>query len=143
MAFAHVQAAISEARNVVLADRLSLAALTDEAGVTEAGDGEGEAASASPAHADLATSFLPFDRASVERAIDEFLDRFDDLGAGLPDLAMVAQVVPGVITVAAAALASHVVMKRRRRGEGWTGGADAEASLQKLSSLSALWGCAE
>jgi hypothetical protein len=138
-----VRLAISEARDVVLVDRLSLASPTDQVGFPGADDGEGAAAAAIPAHADLATSFLPFDRASVERAIDAFLDRFDELGAGLPEITTAAQVVPVVLTVAVAALASHGVMKRRRAGNEWAGGADAEASLRKLSSLSVLWGCGE
>ncbi len=35
--------------------------------------------------ADLLTEFLPFDRASVENAIDQFLERFEGMGGGLFD----------------------------------------------------------
>jgi hypothetical protein len=138
MAFARVHSAISEAGNTGLPDRPAA-----EVEGLAAGDGEGAQESPPPSHADLATSFLPFDRASVERAIDEFLDHFESLGTGLPDLGMPARVVPGAIAVAAVGLAAHRVLKNRRRDDDGPTGVDAGASLLKLSSLSVLWGCGE
>jgi hypothetical protein len=140
---ARVHAATLEARGVATDDRPPAATPADESGEAAAEEGEGATASEAPAHADLATSFLPFDRASVERAIDEFLDHFDRLGNGLTDLGVAAHLAPGVVSLAAAALVSHVALKRRGRGDDWRTGGDAEAPLQKLSSLSVLWGCGE
>jgi hypothetical protein len=48
--------------------------------VGDPADGEG---AKTPRRSDLLTDFLPYDRASLEQAIDRFLARFDDLGAAL------------------------------------------------------------
>jgi hypothetical protein len=99
----------------------------------------------SPGHADLLTEFLPFDRASVEGAIDQFLDQFEGLGASLPDLQGVVSLVPAFAAVAATALASEVILRRRRRGLGLKGRTehDPEEALDRFSRLPNLWNSVE
>jgi hypothetical protein len=52
--------------------------------------------------ADLLASFSPFDRATVERAFDQLLDRFDDLEAGLSRLGTTANLRPTLMAMAGA-----------------------------------------
>jgi hypothetical protein len=52
--------------------------------------------------ADLLASFSPFDRATVERAFDQLLDRFDDLEAGLSRLGTTANLSPTLMATAGA-----------------------------------------
>src|SRR5262249_44113348 len=69
--------------------------------------------------ADLLASFSPFDRATVERAFDQLLGRFDDLEAALPRLGTVTSLSP-ILMTAAGAIAIMEVLHRylgRRREE--------------------------
>ncbi|HEV3121003.1 MAG TPA: hypothetical protein VGY53_03835, partial [Isosphaeraceae bacterium] len=76
-----------------------------------------ELSSAEPQQADLLTRFLPFDRASLENAIDEFLEQVNDLGASLPDLSVPMRLVPATLAVASALLASEAALRLRLRSQ--------------------------
>jgi hypothetical protein len=93
-----------------------------------------------PPPADLLTEFLPFDRASVEAAIDQFLGQFEGLGVSLLDLSDSSTVVSGLATLAVATAAAGLVIGRRRYyGEKPRQSEDAEAALERFTSLSGLW----
>jgi hypothetical protein len=93
-----------------------------------------------PRPSDLLTEFLPFDRASVEAAIDQFLGQFESFSASLPDLGDAGAILPGLATVAiATATAGLIVRQRRKAAEHGRPGEDAEALLERFSSLSGLW----
>jgi hypothetical protein len=70
----------------------------------------------SPRGSDLLTTFLPFDRASLESAVDRFLTEFERLGAELAGGASVPRLVPALAVVTISALALEVV-RRRRSGD--------------------------
>jgi hypothetical protein len=73
-----------------------------------------------PRSSDLLTDFLPFDRASLEQAIDRFLDRFEVLGTELTDGSSPPGLLPAAAVVATAALATEVVRRRSRSGQAGT-----------------------
>ena len=76
-----------------------------------------------PQAADLITSFLPFDRSSLEAAIDRFLDPFDDLASSMPGLRGPMGLVPASLAVAVTVLAVDVALRlRRSAGRGGRGG---------------------
>ena len=99
-----------------------------------------EGAIDAPRPADLLTSFLPFDRASVESAVDAFLEQFEGLGADLTDFAHLGPVVPGIVAVGAVT-AFSTVMLRRRRYRSWKqeSNANIQGALDLLTSPSNLW----
>lgn len=79
-------------------------------------DGESDAGAGFLARAaDVLASCAPFDRGSLERAIDEFLSRFGDLDPGLPGSDLVTGLVPGVIALTAGMSAAEAVRRRLRR----------------------------
>jgi hypothetical protein len=92
-----------------------------------------------PQMADLITGFLPIGRASLESAIDRFLDPFDDLGAAMPDqLHGSLSLVPASLAVAVTVLALDVAIRlRRARGEETE--ADDDAGLVPFPGLPGLW----
>jgi hypothetical protein len=93
-----------------------------------------------PRPSDLLTEFLPFDRASVEAAIDQFLGQFEGLTVSLPDLSDPGAVVPGLAAVAIATAAASMVARRRRKAAGQAHASDdTEALLERFTSLSGLW----
>jgi hypothetical protein len=99
-----------------------------------------EAALEAPRPADLLTSFLPYDRASVETAIDTFLDHFEGLGAGLTDIVDLGHVVPAIVAVTAVTAASTVMLRRRRNRAGdQKSTAHTQAILDLFTSPSNLW----
>ncbi len=71
----------------------------------------------SPRCADLLTEFLPFDRASLEDAIDRFLAPFEELGAGLASWQSPTNLLPAATIVVTVALTSEVARRRANRGE--------------------------
>jgi hypothetical protein len=73
-----------------------------------------------PGSTDLLTNFLPFSRASLEEAIDHFLNRFEDLSSDVTTWSAPPVLLPAVTVVAAAALASEVVRRRSRNDEAET-----------------------
>jgi hypothetical protein len=99
-----------------------------------------ETAIDAPRPADLLTNFLPYDRASVETAVDAFLDQFEGLGAGLTGFVNLGQVVPGIVALGAVTAFSTVMLKRRRnRSEREKSNPQAQAVLDLLTSPSNLW----
>jgi hypothetical protein len=91
----------------------------------------------SPRPADLLTSFLPFDRQSVESAIDRFLEHFEGLKAGAFDLREIGGLAPG-IALAAAGITASVALLRRKPGGGVQQGPTEEA-IDQLAGVSSLW----
>ena len=71
-----------------------------------------------PRSSDLLTEFLPFDRASLEDAIDRFLAPLEDLGGELANWSSPTSLLPAATVVATAALASEVLRRRYRRDDG-------------------------
>ena len=67
----------------------------------------------SPRGSDLLTNFLPFDRASLENAIDRFLVEFENLGAELTGRAPATHLVPALAVVTISALATEVARRKR------------------------------
>jgi hypothetical protein len=61
-----------------------------------------------PQAADLLTQFLPFDRATLDEALDRFLGEFDGLGSGLPSWREPMSWLPASMAFAAAVLATEV-----------------------------------
>jgi hypothetical protein len=94
-----------------------------------------------PSAADLHTDFLPFDRATLEAALDRFLDRLDGIGAELSELNPAIPLVSAVVVAGTTALASYVVIRRWRSGSGRTEpGEDGEGvDLLQFPGLLRLW----
>jgi hypothetical protein len=67
-----------------------------------------------PSYADLASELVPFDRATLERAIDQCLAQFEGLAAELAQLEPSTSPLSVVTLLAITALASGVVRRRRR-----------------------------
>src|SRR5512135_1184186 len=100
----------------------------------------------SPRRSDLLTDFLPFDRTSLEHAIDRFLDRFEDLGAELSRSPGPTILFTEAMAVAVALLASKValgLLGRSPDDEADWAGADAGANLAGFSGLPDPWGVDE
>jgi len=106
--------------------------------------------------ADLLASFLPFDRARVEQAIDQILNRLDDLDTGLSRLGTTANLIPG-LTATAVTIAVMEIFHRwlgnrsawdRRgayalEGSNGAGNDDADACFPGLPGLPHQWGLEE
>ena len=69
--------------------------------------------------ADLLARFSPFDRATVERALDQFLDRLDELETGLSHLGTTANLTSSLLASASAIAVVEVFHRylRKRRDE--------------------------
>ncbi len=74
------------------------------------------AAQARPA--DLLANFSPFDRATVEQAIDQLLDRFGDLEAVLPSWSAAERFAPQIMASALVIGAVELARRRLRATEG-------------------------
>jgi hypothetical protein len=72
----------------------------------------------SPQAADLLTRFAPFDRSSLEQAIDRFLGRFDGIGVELSWVRELWNWVPASLALAAVVLASNLIVLWRSSREG-------------------------
>jgi hypothetical protein len=90
--------------------------------VAEGTDGPGrsreQADAPDPQLADLIAGFLPFDRRSLESAIDRFLSPLEDLGAAMPATPGPTGLVPAVLAAMATVLAWEAVLRLRRAEEG-------------------------
>jgi hypothetical protein len=73
--------------------------------------------SSAPQESDLLTQFLPFDRASLELAIDRFLDEFEGLGAELSRLDGSMNLLPGLIAIAVGVSAAGLAVRIRRNAD--------------------------
>ncbi len=71
-----------------------------------------EAAIDAPQPTQLLTNFLPFDRATVERAVDTFLEQLVDLRSDATGGVEVGRVITGIVVVAAVTTASSVILRR-------------------------------
>ena len=100
-----------------------------------------EEESPAPSPADLHTDFLPFDRATLEAAIDQFLDRFDGFGAELSELNQAIPLVPTIVAAGASALASHVMLRRWKSRSGQTEPSEGDEGVDLLQfpGLPRLW----
>jgi hypothetical protein len=100
-----------------------------------------------PIAGDLASDFLPFDRATLERAIDRFLDGFDGLAAELGRLENSTGIVSVVTAVTMTAAVSQFMLRGRRLRDEQAGAA-APAHEQAFAGRPGLpnswtWGLAE
>jgi hypothetical protein len=68
-----------------------------------------------PRYAGLAAGFLPLDRAAFERAVDRFLGQFESLATDLADFEAPGSVFTAMSIVGVGALASGVIVQKRRR----------------------------
>jgi len=94
-----------------------------------------------PRCADLVSEFLLLDRAALESAIDRFLDQFDNIAAELAHFDGSAAVLTTASVAALTALASGVIIQRRRSpGSGTNAPAeDREEELTHFSGLPNSW----
>jgi hypothetical protein len=70
-----------------------------------------------PQESDVLTRFLPFDRASLELAIDRFLSEFEGLGAELSRLDGSMNLLPGLIAIAVGVSAAGLAVRIRRNAD--------------------------
>jgi hypothetical protein len=108
------------------------------------GDGDtGVAAVASQRRANLLTDFIPFDGNSLESAIDRYLARFEDLGAGLsrfrPMSDLVVELMAVAVTLAASRLAVELFGRRPSDDEAELAGAAAGAGFDGDPGLPDPW----
>jgi hypothetical protein len=100
----------------------------------------------SPRNSDLLTDFLPFDRSSLEEAIDRFLDSFEGLGAELAEWPSLAGLVPAATAIVLASLASTAARRGgpAGRGAGRRAGEEGEdPDLLRFPGHPGLWGLGE
>jgi hypothetical protein len=83
----------------------------------EADESQGAGPSIISRGQELLAAFSPFDRASVERAIDHLIEGLSDLEAGLPSLEEATSYVPHAVGVAAALVAVEILRRRSTRGQ--------------------------
>jgi hypothetical protein len=103
--------------------RLTVGSDIPEMGTRSSGDGEitesneVEEPTTPPRCADLLTEFLPFNRATLEDAIDRFLAPLEDLGTELVNWSPSTGLLPAATLAATAALAMEAVRPRIRSGQ--------------------------
>jgi hypothetical protein len=94
-----------------------------------------------PQVADLISDFLPFDRATLERAIDQFLGQFESLAAELAHLEASTNLLPVMSAAVMTTMAYEVVILQRRvrdeRANATTG--DKEEGFTALPGLPNSW----
>jgi hypothetical protein len=104
--------------------------------------------------AELLASFSPFDRAAVERALDQLVERLDDLETGLFRLGTTANLIPSLtataLTIAAAEIVHRWLDSRREERGRHSGGdqgldddEDAGAGFPGLPGLPRHWSLEE
>lgn len=92
--------------------------------------------------ADLLASFSPFDRETIEGAIDHFLDRLGALEEGLANLDLTTSLVPN-ITAAAVVISVAEVIRRRRRADDKDGRDAEDECPRRLPGLPLGWAMEE
>jgi hypothetical protein len=94
-----------------------------------------------PQYSDLLVEFLPFDRSTLENAIDRFLNRFENLGAELTELSEPSGAVPVVVATALAAVAADFTLRKQRgRDDAKEESAeDPEGELARCAGIPILW----
>ncbi len=96
-----------------------------------------------PSSSGLLTDFLPFERRSLEAAIDRFLDQFESLGADLTDWRSPTELLPMLTAVAVTAVASEVLRRRRQRDEANAADGDRAGGFGRFPGLQPGWGFGE
>ena len=91
-----------------------------------------ESAIDAPRPTPLLTNFLPFDRATVETAVDTFLEQLVDLRSDATSFVDLGRLVTGIAAVAAVTTASTVMLRRYRNH---TRNADSIARSQAVLDL--------
>jgi hypothetical protein len=94
-----------------------------------------------PQSSDLLTDFLPFNRVSLEDAIDRFLGQFEVLNGELTDWSSPTGLLPAAAVVATAALAAEVVRRRSRSAE--AGAEDGEEDFARFAGFPHAWSLGE
>jgi hypothetical protein len=97
----------------------------------------------SPRNSELLTDFLPFDRSGLAAAIDHFLTEFEGLGAELADWRASAGVLPALAAVTIAVVASDLVRRRSRGGQGEASAADEDEGLARSLGFPGTWSFAD
>jgi hypothetical protein len=94
-----------------------------------------------PRFADLISDCMPVDRATLERAIDKFLDQFEGIAVELTHLGASTNMLSMVSAIACTAVAAEVVIRQRRAGGAWPGAlaADDGDGLAALPGLPNSW----
>jgi hypothetical protein len=93
----------------------------------------------SPQRSDLLTDLVTFDRTSLEHAIDRFLERSEDLGAGLSRLGEPSYLLAGVFAAAAAVAIARTIpgiSARSAAGRGALAAVDSVETFEGFSGLS-------
>jgi hypothetical protein len=80
-----------------------------------------------PAVAEMIQSFLPFDRSTLETAIDHFLEPFDSLASTMPELRGPMGLITASLAAAATVVAVEVAIRLRRAREQDLGSDDVES----------------
>jgi hypothetical protein len=121
----------------------SLAGAAVAVAVAPRGEGDAQELEIPPPQpSGLITDLRIFDRASLEQAIDQFLQQCEDLGEGLSQLRGPSDWLGEFVAVTLALTAWKVVPKvlaRSRRGEAELAGADVVSSLDGFSGLPGSW----
>jgi hypothetical protein len=103
--------------------------------------GEGDEPRPSFQYADLLTEFLPFDRATLEHAIDTFLEPLADLGSewasGPPSTSLIATATLVVTTSLAAAIVRRRVLGGQRTV------VEGDEDVGRLAGYASAWGLGE
>lgn len=92
-----------------------------------------------PQVADLIAGFLPFDRKSLESAIDRFLSPLEDLGAAMPAAPGPTGLAPAVLAAMTAVLAWEAVLRLRRAEDGGIVELEGDEGLVAFPGLPGPW----
>ena len=103
--------------------------------------GAGAAPRPSLQYADLLTEFLPFDRATLEHAIDTFLEPLEDLGSEWASGSPSTSLIPTATLVVTTALAAEVVRRRVLGGRRTV--VEGDEDLGRFPGYASAWGLGE
>ncbi len=97
----------------------------------------------SPVAADLITEFLPFDRNTLDAAIDRFTAPLEELGSNLTGWAPQWDAASGTMLVLATALAIEVARRRLRDGRPHDASESPDEELARFPGHPSTWGLGE
>ena len=97
----------------------------------------------SPVAADLITEFLPFDRNTLDAAIDRFTAPLEELGSNLTGWAPHWDAASGTMLVLATALALEVARRRLRDGRPHDASESPDEELARFPGHPSTWGLGE
>jgi hypothetical protein len=94
-----------------------------------------------PRYSDLLVEFLPFDRSSLENAIDRFLEGFETLGTELSDMSEPAGLVPALVGTALTAVAAGFTLRQllARHEDRRSSAEEAEDDLAGFAGFPKSW----